>query len=102
MLDQDFPDFKDDMITLRKLGVIKGNDEANSLTVGFIDRLIKYMIDNNEEFYEYDLTEPILRGIEEVLLTYNITDKGELDRMTLIITSWINIMLQNGGFYDLN
>lgn len=101
MLDKDFPEFKDDMNALRELGVIIGSDEANSLSVPFIDKLSDYMKSNPEEFAKYDMTEGMLHAIAQVLLSYNINDK-ELQRFTMIITSWIDTMLKKGGFYDLN
>jgi hypothetical protein len=101
LLDQDFPEFKDDMNTLRELGVIIGDDESNSLSVPFIDKLSDYMRSNPEEFTKYDMTEGILHAIAQVLSSYSIK-KEEMERFTLIITSWIDIMLKNGGFYDLN
>lgn len=102
MLDPDFPEFERDMDRLREMGVVKEDLNQNSLTVSFIDKMTKVMLDNKEDFYSYDLTQPILNGIEKVLLTYDINDKKELERMTLIITGWINMMLKDGGFYDLN
>lgn len=102
MLDPDFPEFERDMEKLRSINVVKGDLNQNSLTVSFIDKLTDVMMDNKEDFSSYDLTQPILNGIEKVLLTYDINDKKELERMTLIITGWINMMLKNGGFYDLN
>lgn len=102
MLDPDFPEFEHDMEKLRTLGIIKGDSKGNSLTVKFIDQLTENMIENKEDFSSYDLTQPILNSIGKILLTYDITDKKEMERMTLIITGWINMMLKNGGFYDLN
>lgn len=102
MLDPNFPEFERDMEKLRTLGIINGDSKSNSLTVKFIDQLAEHMMKNKEDFYSYDLTQPILNGIEQVLLTYDLTDKEELKRMTFIITGWINMMLKEGGFYDLN
>jgi hypothetical protein len=101
MLDPNFPEFENDMKKLRAIGIVTGDSKNNSLTVKFIDQLTEQMIENKEDFYSYDITQPILNGIEKILLTYDITD-SEKQRMTLIITGWINMMLKDGGFYDLN
>lgn len=102
MLDPDFPEFERDMKRLRTLGIVNGDSKNNSLTVKFIDQLTEHMIENKEDFFSYDLTQPILNGIEKILLTYNITNNEEKQRMTFIITGWINMLLKDGGFYDLN
>jgi hypothetical protein len=102
MLDPEFPLFMEDLDKLRKLGVIEGNRDTNNIGKEFIDKLVDYMKNNPNEFMDYDLTTPILVGIEEILLTYNITNKDELDRMKIIMTGWIDGMLKGGGFYDLN
>lgn len=102
MLDPEFPKFMEDLDKLKKLGVVDSNNKGNNISESFLDKLVNYMKDNPNEFMEYDLTTPILVGIEKILLTYNITDKEELERMKIIMTSWIDGMLKSGGFYDLN
>lgn len=102
MIEPNKQDFYQDMEDLRSLGIIKGDSENNSLTVKFIDQLTDYMVENKEDFYTYDVTQPILNAVEHILLTNYKLEYDQVQRMILIITAWINMMLKNGGFYDLN
>lgn len=102
MIDPNKQDFHKDMEDLRSLGIVKGSSEQNSLSVKFIDQLTQYMVENKEDFYSYDVTQPILNAVEHILLTYYELEHDQVQRMLLIITAWINMVLKDGGFYDLN
>lgn len=102
LLDPRFPRFKEDLVKLRKLGIIIGNHEGYCISPEFMNKLVKYIKEHPDNFLEYDLTQPMLVGVNEILTDYNIINNIELKRMLLIMASWIDGVLKGGGFYDLN
>ena len=102
MLKPNFVEFTSDLEKLKCMGVVDCTSTSNCMSVEFINKLSDYIQKHIECFIDYDLTPSILTAMEEILISYGIKDKEELKRMQFIMTSWVDSLLRQGGFYDLN